>query len=164
MSDIRLTGWNLAYKAAFYDINIAWLEEHFTVEPKHRAVLSNPEDEILAGGGEVFFALKDGVAVGTVAVRADGGGVYELTKLGVTPAARGLGLGRLLCEAVIDWFSAQGGTRLYLETHTKLTAAMRLYEALGFVTGTNPSGDAYAGTDCYMEWRGSPASSDGKAA
>lgn len=141
------------YADAFRDLNLAWLEKYFTVEPVHLKVLDNPEGAIIAPGGEVFFALEDDNVVGTVAVRALGDGRYELTKLGVDPSAQGGGIGRALCVAVIDWFVERGGKTLFLETHTKLKPAMRLYEKLGFELAKNPDTDGYAGTDCYMEWR-----------
>ena len=142
-----------AFAPAFRALNLAWLEKYFTVEPVHLKVLDNPEGTIIAPGGEVFFALEGDRAVGTVAVRALGNGRYELTKLGVDPSAQGAGIGRALCVAVIDWFVEKGGRTLFLETHTKLTPAMRLYEKLGFERTANPDAGGYAGTDCYMEWR-----------
>lgn len=153
-TDISIVPYKRAYKQAFYDLNMAWLEKYFTVEPIHRQALENPESEILAAGGEIFFAVRGDEVLGTVAIRADGEGVYELTKLGVDPAAQGLGLGRLLCEAVIGFFKAKGGTRLYLETHTKLVPAMQLYKTLNFTLMGKQADAHYDGTDCYMEWTG----------
>ncbi|MCJ9428269.1 GNAT family N-acetyltransferase [Kordiimonas marina] len=151
---VSLVPYAPVHRQAFHDLNLAWLEKYFTVEPVHLKVLRDPEGEIIAKGGEIFFALLDGKPVGTVAVRADGGGAYELTKLGVDPAAQGYGIGRKLCQAVIDWYKAQpDGVRLFLETHTKLKPAMHLYEALDFRLTKNPGADEYEGTDCYMEWR-----------
>jgi len=150
----HIISYDAKYKQAFYDLNIAWLEKYFSVEAAHIALLADPEGAILKDGGEVFFALEKGRAVGAVAMKSYGGGVYELTKLGVDPTAQGGGYGRQLCERVIESFLEKGGTRLFLETHTKLRAAMALYEKLDFKLATNPLGDVYAGTDCYMEWRG----------
>lgn len=150
----NITAYDPQYRQAFHDITMRWLAKDFTVEPQHTAMLTNPEAELLEGGGEVFFALEDGCAVGTVALKHHGGGVYELTKLGVDDSAKGGGHGKRLCEAVIERFQAQGGKRLFLESHTMLTAAMRLYEKLGFVMGTNPAGGVYECTNCYMEWHG----------
>ena len=151
---VEITGYNPAYKQAFHDLNMRWLEEYFTVEPAHRQMLENPETELVKGGGEVFFAVRGGEILGCVGVRSAGSGTYELTKLAVGPAAQGLGLGRRLCETVIDFFAANGGTTLYLETHNKLDAALHLYEALNFKTVRNPGNSHYDGCDLYMEWRG----------
>lgn len=155
---VEITGYNPAYKQAFHDLNIAWLEEYFTVEPAHRQMLENPEAELVAGGGEVFFAVRGHKqkleVLGTVGVRNAGGGIYELTKLAVSPAAQGLGLGRWLCETVIDFFRANDGKTLYLETHNKLKSALRLYKNLNFATVQNPGDSHYDGCDLYMEWHG----------
>ncbi len=154
---VEITGYNPAYKQAFHDLNIAWLEEYFTVEPAHRQMLENPEAELVTGGGEVFFAVRAGQVLGTVGVRNAGGGIYELTKLAVSPAAQSLGLGRWLCETVIDFFCANNGTTLYLETHNKLKPALRLYKDLNFTTVRNPGDSHYDGCDLYMEWQGAKA-------
>lgn len=146
------------HRDAFYDLNIWWFEKYFSIEEAQKEMLRNPEDTILADGGEVYFALEDGRAVGTVAMKTYGDGIYELTKLGVDPNIHGGGHGRRLCETVIEEYKKRGGIRLFLETHTKLTAAMALYKKLGFVLAENPLGDVYAGTDCYMEWQPEEAS------
>ncbi len=157
-NDVAIIPYNPVYKQAFHDLNIAWLEEYFTVEPGHRQMLENPETELVEGGGQVFFAVrgngKAGEVLGTVAVRNAGGGIYELTKLAVSPAAQGLGLGRRLCETVIDFFRSNDGKTLYLETHNKLKPALHLYELLHFETVKNPGDSHYDGCDLYMEWRG----------
>jgi len=153
----EIISYDPAYKQAFYDITMQWLAKDFTVEPQHTAMLTNPEGELLDGGGDVFFALEDGRAVGTVGLKCHGNGVYELTKLGVDPSAQGGGYGRKLCEAVIERFQKKGGKRLFLETHSMLTHAMALYEKLNFKLGKNPDGETYLCTNCYMEWQPSRA-------
>lgn len=153
MSEISITPYDPEHRQAFHDLNIAWLEKYFTVEPAHRQMLENPETELLEGGGEVFFAVEGGHAVGAVGVRNAGNGIFELTKLGVDPAAQGGGIGRKLCETVIAFFQDAGGTTLYLETHNSLKPALHLYEDLGFVICKNPGSKHYDGCDLYMEWR-----------
>jgi len=154
--EVVIIPYNPAYKQAFHDLNIAWLEEYFTVEPGHRRMLENPEAELVDGGGQVFSAVRGDEVLGTVGVRNAGGGVYELTKLAVSPAAQGLGLGRKLCEIVIAFFNSNSGKTLYLETHNKLKPALHLYKQLNFETIKNPGDSHYDGCDLYMEWRGEP--------
>lgn len=156
----KIISYQPAFKQAFYDLNITWLEKYFTVEPVHLKVLQNPETSILAGGGDIFFAVQNDTAIGTVAMKSYGNGRYELTKLGVADAAQGMGIGRILCDYVINSFIQKNGQLLFLETHTVLKPAMALYEKLGFVETQNPDSDVYDGTDCYMEW--SPDNSNGK--
>jgi len=153
----KIISYDPKFKRAFHDLTMAWLAPNFTVEPQHTEMLENPERIILEPGGDVFFAVEDGKAVGTVAIRNCGDGVFELTKLGVDPKAGGRGYGRRLCERVIDFFIAQNGSRLFLETHSMLKPAMAIYEKLGFELADNPSGAEYLCTNSYMEWRGAPA-------
>lgn len=151
----EIVSWDEKYAGDFRDITLAWLEKYFTVEPVHRQALENPDETILKGGGEIFFALQGERVVGTVALRRDNGDTWELTKLGVLEGIQGAGLGRALCEAVIDAFKERGGKLLYLETHSKLSAALGLYEKLGFQL-KSPDGDMnYAGCDLYMQWQDS---------
>jgi putative acetyltransferase len=122
------------------------------VEPIDSEVLSDPETHILARGGKVLFAVDgDGRALGTVALLHEGGGVYELTKMAVAPAARGRGIGRLLMAGALDAWRRLGGTGLFLESSSKLAPALALYESIGFRHRPAPRpGSHYARADVYM--------------
>lgn len=140
------------WKQAFYDHNMRWLREFFAVEPIDERVLSDPEDTILAKGGEIYFAVSGGVAHGTVALKMQEPGVFELTKLGVDPGVQKGGMGRALCQKVIERFLARGGTTLFLETNTLLEPAIKLYWQLGFVEKPTPFDSPYVRANYYMEW------------
>lgn len=142
------------WRQAFYDHNARWLEEYFEVEPVDVAVMSDPEGTILAKGGEIFFAVAEGEALGTVALKMTEPGIFELTKLGVDPNMQQGGMGRALCEKVIERFIARGGKTLYLETNTKLAPAINLYKKLDFVEKPNPYDSPYERSNYYMEWEG----------
>lgn len=151
----EIVPYDARWRDAFKNLNIWWLEAYFEVEPIDQKVLSDPEGYILDKGGEIFFAVQDGKAVGTVAMKLERPGVFELTKLGVDPSVQKGGMGRALCQKVMERFNARGGSTLFLETSTKLTGAIRLYETLDFVELPNPKADSpYARSDYYMEWRG----------
>lgn len=140
----------------FYDLNIWWLRDYFTVEPIDEMMLGDPENQILAKGGEIFFAVTGDTsankAVGAVALKREGPGVFELTKLGVDPSVQKGGMGRALCLRVIERFQARGGETLFLETNTALEPAIKLYHKLGFVEKPNPHISPYARSNYYMEW------------
>ncbi|MCJ9428270.1 bifunctional helix-turn-helix transcriptional regulator/GNAT family N-acetyltransferase [Kordiimonas marina] len=155
---------DVKYRQAFYDLNVDWLKKYFVIEPIDETVLSDPESQILAKGGEIFFAIRDGRAVGTVALKPTSEGVFELTKLGVDPTAQGGGMGRALCEEVIRRFEARGGTLLFLETNTVLKPAIRLYETLNFVAKEPPAPSPYERANYYMEWEGRNADRTTEAA
>ena len=132
-SPFEIIPYHPRYRDDFARLNFAWLEEFFLVEAIDKLVLGNPEDYILDKGGEIYFALDDGRAVGTVAFKKAGDGLYELTKLGVDNTSQKGGIGRALCMAVIDRFVELGGDLLFLETNQVLSPAIKLYEKLDFV-------------------------------
>lgn len=148
----EIVPYHVNHQQAFYDLNIWWLKEYFKVEPIDEKVLSNPEETILNKGGEIFFAVLDGKAVGTVAMKAEKSGIFELTKLAVDPNVQQGGMGRALCQEVIDRFQARGGKKLYLETNTLLEPAIKLYWKLGFVELKPEVESVYERANYYMEW------------
>ena len=160
MDTVKVVEYNERYRDDFARLNIEWLERWFTVEPVDIEVLHSPEQHVLAGGGQVFFAIDtDGDVVGTVALRHEGDGVYELTKMAVDPLRRGTGVGRLLIDAVLDAFRRLDGAELFLESNSRLLPALRLYESVGFVhqDGLRP-GSVYGRADVHMIWHDSPPS------
>lgn len=155
----RIVGFDPRWRADFARLNLEWLRRWFVVEPFDEEVLGDPERHILADGGRVLFALHDGDgeprAVGTVALRNAGDGVYELTKMAVEPELRGAGIGRALLDAAIDAYRGLGGRELYLESSSVLEPALRMYESAGFVHRPAPrAGSHYARADVHMVWEG----------
>ena len=73
-----------------------------------------------------------GFAVGRV-VRIGEEQVAELESVAVKVEARRAGIGRRLCEAVIDWCRMEGAAAIELEVRAGSGGAIGLYEGLGFV-------------------------------
>ena len=135
---------------AFHDLNIAWIERLFRVEPADLKTLEHPQEAIIDHGGEIFFALIDGVPVGCCAAVHEGNGRWELSKMAVDPAFQGRGLGEALGAAVVQHALKHGATELYLLTNSSLHGAIRLYERLGFRHRPMPGNTPYARSDVYM--------------
>lgn len=139
----------LAWRA----LNEAWLTEMFSIEPKDRRVLDDPEGEILARGGRILMAELDGRAVGCCALVPMPDGGLELGKMAADADARGLGVGRALMDRAIAAGRATGAARLFLETNHRCEAAIALYERSGFArldASRVPPSD-YARADVFME-------------
>lgn len=121
------------HREHFKQLNLAWLERYFEVEPIDERVLGNPEDEILAGGGAILFARLGSSIVGTVALKREDASTFELTKMAVAEQFQGRGLGRSLLESACRLAAARGARRVMLYSHRSLGAALSLYQARGFV-------------------------------
>jgi ribosomal-protein-alanine N-acetyltransferase len=74
-----------------------------------------------------------GFAVGKVILSAAGDGTGELESVAVDETARRRGVGRSLCEAVVDWSRGQGAAEIELEVRAGSAGAIALYAGLGFV-------------------------------
>ncbi len=139
------------YAADFERLNTRWITEYFTLEAPDLAVLGDPEGEIIAPGGQVYFALDGSRVIGTVAAIPTGNGEFELAKMAVEPEAQGRGVGRLLVEAVIMFAREAGAHTLILLTHSTLRPALHLYEKLGFRLMPLPADTGYARAELRME-------------
>lgn len=82
--------------------------------------------------GRLLIARHGDTAVGCVALHAAGGGRGEMKRLFVREAARGLGAGSALVQAILDAARAIGYTEIVLDTLPSMGAAQRLYLQFGF--------------------------------
>jgi putative acetyltransferase len=149
-ADVEIATWRPELRGEFERLNRPWLESYGLLEPLDLVVLQQPEDKILAGGGQIFFALSGESVVGTCAAIRVAEDVFELAKLAVSPSAQNRGVGRRLCEAVIELARRAGASRLVLTSNHQLEAALRLYRALGFRDAPLPEDNPYVTADVYM--------------
>jgi putative acetyltransferase len=117
---------------AFRTLNEEWIARHFTLEARDIEILGDPETTILRKGGSIFMVYADGLPVGCAALIPLGQGVYELSKMAVSPQLRGRGLGRRLLLHVIAQARLLGATSLFLGSNSRLADAVHLYESVGF--------------------------------
>ena len=85
---------------------------------------------------ELWVAIKDGNIVGmaTLALIVKPAGVtVQLEDVVVDESARGQGLGRKLCEKVIERAKVRGASSIHLTSRPSREAANVLYQKLGFV-------------------------------
>ncbi len=105
---------------AYWDPEIMHLSEFYGAAPERRSyfVALDADGVLLGGGGLAEFEPLEGTA--------------ELQKLYLGDAAKGHGLGTRMVGLIEDRARELGYTRLYLETHSALKAAIHLYEKLGY--------------------------------
>ncbi|MFO7446533.1 MAG: bifunctional helix-turn-helix transcriptional regulator/GNAT family N-acetyltransferase [Ignavibacteriaceae bacterium] len=150
MKQVEITEFKKEYREYFKSLNIEWLKKYFTVEDEDERSLSSPEEEIINKGGMIFFAKYNGDIVGTgAAVKLDNK-TFELSKMAVTEKAQGKQIGKKLALVVIGYAISHGAKSIVLETSRKLTAAVNLYERLGFIYAPLDKKSKYQRTNIMM--------------
>lgn len=118
------------------------------------AEVENMSQYYLAKNRSLYLvALLEGKVVGGCGVAPFGedGRTCELKKLFLLKESRGLGLGKTLSLACLEFAKQQGFERCYLDTLSNMSAAVRLYENLGFEHLTAPlEGTLHNGCDVWM--------------
>lgn len=153
-SGVRIVPYKPEYREAFQKLNEDWIKTHFKIEKADRVALEDPEGYILKRGGFIFVAVLDARPVGVCAIlkRDDPKYPYELAKMAVDRNERGKNIGWLLGKAVIEKTRELGAKKVFLESNTKLTPAMGLYDKLGFKKITGPA-TPYERCNIQMELR-----------
>jgi GNAT superfamily N-acetyltransferase len=84
-------------------------------------------------GGAFWVATHEGVVIGTCGLFPVDARTYELRKMYLHTASRGLGLGVRLLDAAVAWTRDHAGTHIVLDTVETMVRAIAFYEAHGFV-------------------------------
>ena len=130
---IAIVNYTTQTKEAIKLLNYEWLLKYFTLEPSDIQSLNNPDEEIIAKGGYIYYATLNGAIVGTASLLKITATQYELGKMAVTEAAKGSGIGTLLLQHCIEQAALLGVQSLILYSNTKLASAIHLYKKYGFV-------------------------------
>jgi len=85
--------------------------------------------------GRLFLAFADGRPAGCIAMRKLEDRICEMKRLYLRAEARGLGLGTMLVEKLIEDARTLGYQKMRLDTHPpKMGKAVIIYESHGFYT------------------------------
>jgi ribosomal protein S18 acetylase RimI-like enzyme len=129
----RIETYRDEYRSDFERLNRDWIETFFVLEDADREVFRDPDQAIIAPGGQIFFVVDESGVQGTCAVVPHDPGVFEIAKMAVAPGARGRGYGDLLMEASVEFARRAGARRVVIVSNTVLAPAIRLYQKHGFI-------------------------------
>ena len=105
---------------AYFDLELDHLSRYYDSGSEARTyfILTEESGRVIGGAGMEKFSGFDRCA--------------ELQKLYVAEGWKDRGYGKLLMKTIEEYARAAGFRRLYLETHSNLEVAMRMYEKYGF--------------------------------
>lgn len=92
-----------------------------------------------------FVAVKNGALVGGAGIFPTEGlpeTTCELVKMYLSPAVRGMGLGRFMIDRCLQKAKDNGFDSVYLETMPELKKAVSVYEKFGFAYLNGPMGNS----------------------
>ena len=135
----------------FKALNVEWLKTYFEVEPYDELILGNPQREILDNGGSIFMMLKEEKTIGTFAFLKKEDGLYEFSKMAITPKERGKGYGNSIMQFAIRYAEQHYWKSLILYSNTILENSIHLYSKYGFLEVPIDPGINYARGNIKME-------------
>lgn len=111
---------------AYSDPELDHLSAYYAREPKKRTYFVALDDagQVVGGVGAAEFAPIPNCA--------------EIQKLYLSDAVRGKGYSKELMRLAETWSREAGYRQLYLETHSNLQIAIKLYQKLGFTEIERP--------------------------
>jgi len=128
----KLIAFEPKYAADFKRLNLEWLDKYGLTEEPDLVMLDNPQGEILDSGGCIYLAEEEGEIIGSAALINEGDGRFELAKMAVTTKFQGKGISKLLIEKCLEQAKIWSAKKVYLQSSSKLTTALLLYEKYGF--------------------------------
>ena len=131
MLDIEIKNFSEEFSKDFFQLNKLWIEESWKLEESDKKDLLNPQN-IVKKGGQVFFAILKGRAIGTVAMINSSKNQFELAKMTVKSRYRGNGIANLLMNKCIEFAKNKNANEIFLISNDSLIIARNLYDKYGF--------------------------------
>ena len=132
MARVDIISYSEKFSDHFTNLNLAWLNKYFVVEPIDREMLFDPKTYILDKGGYIFFAIVDEEVAGTFALIPINYNTYELSKMAVDEALQGNNIGNAMMSFCIEEAKRLSIKKLILYSNTRLKQAIHLYKKYGF--------------------------------
>ena len=133
MNDLKIYPYSSKYNQSFYELNKAWIEEFWVLEKSDLKDLLHPKNAIIDKGGEIFFAVKQNIVIGTAAMIPFSENKIELAKMTIHKNYRGKGVSKILMNSCISYAIKNKNRKVFLISNSKLEAAKKLYLSFGFV-------------------------------
>ena len=130
-SNICIQEYKTKFDKDFFVLNKAWIEESWILEESDKKDLLNPK-KIIDNGGQVFFAVEDQNAIGTVAMIKNSDYKFELAKMTVKENYRGKGIANMLMDQCLNFAKQKNAKEIFLISNDSLTIARNLYDKYGF--------------------------------
>ncbi len=120
------------YQPDFKRLNLEWLDKYHLTETHDLEILDHPEEKVIAGGGCIFLAMDGEKVIGTAGLAKEQEGIFELVKMTVDPAWRGLGISKILLERCLEEAKKLKAKKIFLFSNSQLLTALKLYGKYGF--------------------------------
>ena len=121
----------------YFDPELDHLSDYYNSRPDKRVyfIAMDTDSRIIGGVGVAEFGGIEDCA--------------ELQKLYLDDSVKGKGYGKELVGIAEEWAKSAGYKNLYLETHTNLAVAMKLYEKMGFQPIEKPCSTPHGAMNCF---------------
>ncbi|RLV59706.1 GNAT family N-acetyltransferase [Parashewanella curva] len=119
------------------DDEVYAMSSHYKTEYQSQYFVAELNGKVIGGSGIASFHHSNETC--------------ELKKLFILPDARGLGVGKGLTKACLNFAKEQGFRECYLDTLSNMESAIALYKKMGFVQLEQPHIDStHNGCDIWM--------------
>ena len=119
------------------DAEVTCMSQHYLTEQRSQYLVALLDGQVVGGAGIAPFLHYSNIC--------------ELKKLFLLPSSQGLGMGKALTQACLNFADQQGYQQCYLDTLSSMHSAIALYESFGFKHLSQPlAGTLHGGCDVWM--------------
>ena len=128
---MKIVKYEPRYRKDFVELNTAWLERFYTVEPYDQEMMDRVE-EIIDDGGMLYFATEGEQVLATCMAMPLEENTWEMCKLAAVGQYTGTGAGSAVFKACMDYAIQHGAKKLMLISCRALEPAIHIYKKFGF--------------------------------
>ena len=128
---MKLIEYDKKYRKDFIELNTAWLERFYMVEPVDRDTMERV-DELVENGAMVYFTIEDEKVLATCMTMPLEHDVWEICKLAAVGQYTGTGAGSAVFQACMEYAIKKGAKKLSLISCRSLKPAIHIYKKFGF--------------------------------